>query len=689
MTGTRVRRAGAAFLLGAALLLQPAAGAYADGAARLDTSKMDPKLRARISGLADLVLTSEASQASSAGRPTNFFARADECGLRRGGNIKVNQNCLNVADPDLQGRSQAQNETAIAVDPNNDRHVLSSYNDYRRGDGTCGTSYSLDGGRSWNDSTTPNGFTRGNAGNIQDGSFGTPRIYWQGSGDTSVAWDTRGNAYLSCQVFNRGEPTSPNPDLSSAFVVFRSTQNDGASWDFTGRYVIAENDVAATGAVFEDKQYLTVDNHTGSPFRDRIYVTWTEFTATTGYIYESFSNDYGEHFSAKKLVSPAGVQPLCPVPITPGNGCDNNQFSQPFTAPDGTLYVVWANANTVAGRVIEDEHGDDPGVGDGAGDAGAARVSAAVTSIDNHSQILLARSTDGGNTFSVPVKVGDYFELPDCAEYQGGQDAGRSCVPEKGPSMTSVFRAANYPSGAVNPRNPRQVVVSYGSYINRNSKETNGCVPQGLSDFALPLYDGVKTAGACNNKIVVSVSNNAGASFTGSNADVRTLTVANQANNQRTTDQWFHWLAFTDRGKVAISYYDRAYGTTRPVASRTSASRAPTIRISPSSASAESPAPRCPRRRSSRMRRAAACSGATTPASRRRAKMPCRSGATRGYPTSSTAPAPPRQVCRRRCAARLSRMASWRTTRRSSWTSSTCQRVNATLTAHTSSVNTG
>jgi len=126
--------------------------------------------------------------------------------------------------------------------------------------------------------------------------------------------------------------------------------------------------------------------------------------------------------------------------------------------------------------------------------------------------------------------------------------------------MTSVFRATNYPSGAVNPRNPRQVVVSYGSYLNRNSTEANGCVPQGFSAFGNPLYDGVKTAGACNNKIVVGVSNNAGATFTGSNADVRTLTIANQANNQRKTDQWFHWLAFTDRGKLAISYYDRAYG---------------------------------------------------------------------------------------------------------------------------------
>src|SRR4029079_11756497 len=97
-----------------------------------------------------------------------------------------------------------------------------SYNDYRRGDGTCGVSYSLDAGKSWADSTTPNGFTRGTA-------FGAARQYWQGGGDTSVAWDSRGNAYLSCQLFLRGAGTSPNPDQSSAFYVYRSTGSNGAS----------------------------------------------------------------------------------------------------------------------------------------------------------------------------------------------------------------------------------------------------------------------------------------------------------------------------------------------------------------------------------------------------------------------------------------------------------------------------
>ena len=64
---------------------------------------------------------------------------------------------------------------------------------------------------------------------------GKARQYFQAGGDTSVAWDTKGNAYFSCQMFDRGAGVSPNQDQSSAFYVFRSTGNNGASWNFPGR----------------------------------------------------------------------------------------------------------------------------------------------------------------------------------------------------------------------------------------------------------------------------------------------------------------------------------------------------------------------------------------------------------------------------------------------------------------------
>jgi hypothetical protein len=469
----------------------------------------------------------QAAQALSGidpGDPANYNpGGTGDCGFKTGSNVKVNQDCLALTDSDLQGRGQAQNETSIAQDPNAPKHLVAGFNDARRGDGNCGVAWSVNGGETWNDSTVPTGFVRGTA------FGGVPRQYFQAAGDPSVAWDTKGNAYLSCQMFMRGPVVTNNPDQSSAFYVFRSTGNFGASWNFSGKPVAERFDT--TGATLLDKELMTVDNTSGSPFQDRIYVTWTDFESDgTAYIFEAHSSDYGQTFSAPVVVS--GDSALCPNTFgaaTPHGRCNANQFSQPFTGSDGSLYVVWANFNN-----------------------------ALASASDNHSQMLLAKSTDGGASFGSPVKVADYYDLPDCQTYQG-KDNFRSCVPEKGATANSFFRATNYPSGAVNPTDPDQIVVAFGSYINPNSKESNGCTPGGFS-AGLPLYTGVKTAGACNNDILVSVSTNGGATFTGTTTDPRTLTSATPAAGQTTTDQWFQWIAFTKTGRLAISYYDRQYG---------------------------------------------------------------------------------------------------------------------------------
>ena len=478
--------------------------------------------------LSGLVSTEAQGNQANEQQPSNYFPRgSDACPVNLGSNIKVNQNCLNVSDPDLQGRSQAQNETSIMQDPLQPNHIVATANDYRRGDSNCFVEYSLDKGRTWNDTAIPMSFTRGQP------NFGAARQYWQAGGDPVVAWDSRGNAYMVCLMFQRGPGVTSNVDLSSAIYVFRSTQNDGASWNFPGRPIVESADVAGSGgAAFEDKPWLTVDNNPGSPFQDRIYVTWTEFSTTgSAYIWESYSDDYGEHFSPRHLVT--ANSPLCVNTLGAGTefgNCNENQFSQPFVGPDGTLYVVTDNYNN-----------------------------ATKGPTDNRNQVLLAKSVDGGNTFSPPVKVADYYDLPDCATYQDGKDAGSACVPEKGASSNSYFRAANYPSGAVNPTDPNQVVVTFGSYINVHSNEANGCVPAGVSPFGTALYTGVKVPGSCNNDILVSVSNDAGATFTGTVVDPRALTTATQDPGQATTDQWWQWIAFTKNGKLATSYYDRQY----------------------------------------------------------------------------------------------------------------------------------
>src|SRR5438270_4801494 len=442
-----------------------------------------------LSGFVSLELNPATTPSARASQPrSSYFPASDDgCPLNRGSNVKVNQNCLNITDVDLQGRAQAENETSIAQDPFHPNRVVASFNDYRRGDGNCYGAFSRDGGSTWTDTTIPMGFTRGSA-------FGAARQYWEAGGDTSVAWDTRGNAYFNCMVFQRGTPTSNNPDQSSADYVFRSTGNGGASWNFPGRPAV-ETFVTGTlhGLPLVDKPLMTVDNHVGSPFQDRVYVTWTVFEANGPVlIFEAHSSDYGQTFSAPVTVSATST--LCPTSVIGTNSCDASTFTQPFTGSDGALYIVYQNFNNALN-----------------------------TAQDNRNQILLSKSTDGGQTFTPPVKVADWYDLPDCPTYQGGQDPGRACVPEKGSQMRSVFRATNYPSAAVDPENPSRVVVTFGSYINRFSNESNGCIPTAFAPDGNNAYAGVKTPGACNNKILLSVSNDGGATFTGTASDPRLL----------------------------------------------------------------------------------------------------------------------------------------------------------------------
>ena len=295
------------------------------------------------------------------------------------------------------------------------------------------------------DSTVPMSFTRNPS---------SPREYWQAAATRRLAGH-EGNAYISCQVFNRGGGTSPNPDQSSGFVVMRSTQKrrrlvqlPGSLHDGVLRPVwlgLLPRGQGADGGRRQSEQPV--------PRPDLRHLDGIR-GRRSAYIYETHSDDYGETFSPRVLVSTDNPT-LCDqnygVP-TPNGQCNENQDSDPFVGPDGSLYVAYNNYNTL------------------------------VSGNENKNRVLLVKSTDGGNTFGSPVLVSDYYDLPDCNTYQGaGADSFRACVPEKGSSTVSVFRATNYPSGAVNPKNPNQVAVTFGSYINKHSNESNGCVPTGFS----------------------------------------------------------------------------------------------------------------------------------------------------------------------------------------------------------------
>ena len=201
-----------------------------------------PEIQERLlDGTASFELT-PTGDAQSSGTLENYTSsKNDGCGLKDATNIKVNQNCLNLTDPDLQGRGQAQNETSIAIDPSRPEPHGGELQRLPARRRQLLRRYCSDGGRT--------GATR--------------RRRWASRAETASAARApvlagrrrhvgrlghEGNAYLSCQMFMRGDGVSTNPDLSSAFYVFRSTGNGGASWNFPARPVAEHNDVAGEDA---------------------------------------------------------------------------------------------------------------------------------------------------------------------------------------------------------------------------------------------------------------------------------------------------------------------------------------------------------------------------------------------------------------------------------------------------------
>src|SRR5947209_4680195 len=116
-------------------LRTPRAGAAVHGISLHGLSKLQ---KTHLSGFASfeagIGVPAKAPAARARGRASS--SGVNQCPRNFGSNVLVNQNCLNVTDTDLQGRGQAQNETAIAQNPFNPRQVVASFNDYRRGDGT-------------------------------------------------------------------------------------------------------------------------------------------------------------------------------------------------------------------------------------------------------------------------------------------------------------------------------------------------------------------------------------------------------------------------------------------------------------------------------------------------------------------------------------------------------------------------
>jgi BNR repeat-like domain len=264
-----------------------------------------------------------------------------------------------------------QNETAIAVDPNNPIRIVGAANDYvtrtwtctisgtpcsALGDGYSGTYFSNDGGTTWCCASNLDGSSLGTLIPGVDHLSGGP---YDAGGDPAVAFDSHGHVYYAGLGFDRTAP--PN-----TVAVNKGTFDAGGNLTWSAPVFINQTTSPST---LNDKEWIAVDSHSASPFRDNVYVTWTRFifNAHNGRYVQSpiavaVSRDGGNTFSDPQLIV--------------GNVL-YSQGSRPVVGPDGTVYVFWD---------------------------GSTRLAA----LDS---IWMVKSTDGGLSWSKPVAVSQIVDI--------------------------------------------------------------------------------------------------------------------------------------------------------------------------------------------------------------------------------------------------------------------------------------
>jgi hypothetical protein len=328
-----------------------------------------------------------------------------------------------------------QNETAIAVDPNNSNRIVGGANDYvtrtwscfvgttpcsALGDGYSGTYYSNNGGSTWCCNSNPNSNYTPTTDPSQIGTLipGVERLVggqYDAGGDPSVAFDSQGHVFYAGLGFNRTSP--PN-----TVAVNKGTFDGSGNLTWGPPTFINQTTSPST---LNDKEWIAVDSHNGSSFQDRIYVTWTRFIfqAGTGRYVQSpiafaSSSDGGATFTTPKLIS--------------GNVL-YGQGSRPVVGPDGALYVFWDGSTRLASFdstwMVKSSDGgatwsrpvavapliDSSPLHDTAFRVNSFPAAAAApngdlyatwtTVISGASTAVFSKSTDGGATWSAPTRV--------------------------------------------------------------------------------------------------------------------------------------------------------------------------------------------------------------------------------------------------------------------------------------------
>ena len=227
-----------------------------------------------------------------------------------------------------------QNETSVAISPTDPKRILVGANDYRSFNALW-KFLSTDGGLNWVAASL------------------NPATNLSIATDPAVAFNTNGDAFYTYGRIGDGGSPYPRNDIAA----YRST--DGGD-SFGNPFIVTSDTSQPNNAqVLADKYYLAIDKSPTSSFKNRLYVTWAEYSSGLSSIKLSYSSDNGASWSAKKDVA----------------GLSQFQSPIPATSPGGDLYIAYLNLHQF------------------------------------DTNIYFAYSTDGGNTIAKREVVGKYSNL--------------------------------------------------------------------------------------------------------------------------------------------------------------------------------------------------------------------------------------------------------------------------------------
>ncbi len=309
---------------------------------------------------------------------------------------------------DVSGASGRVSEPGIALNSKNPAQLIAVYQGGAQVEGLGAAAYSSNGGQT---------FTIAKGTQLSD---------WHVVGDVTTTFDNQGHAFWCYLAFDRlGTPSYWAHNVGRNGIFVRRSNDAGKTWG-TAVAVRAFATGHEPGIQFEDEPRIFADSGSQSPFAGTLYVGWVEWQIDQSIMLFSRSSDAGQTWS-----TPARIDTHAGLPRDDNGSLGG--FMQTI-APDGTLYAIWSDGNSIvfteshdAGKtfshpraVIETAppYFEVPGVSrstgfpqiafDGGGENHTGRLYVTWSDYRNGDvDVFLSSSADRGRTWSPAMRVND------------------------------------------------------------------------------------------------------------------------------------------------------------------------------------------------------------------------------------------------------------------------------------------